>query len=179
MTRTATALALLAASIASSSIGCRRTETRRIDPVGAIRAGVRPEFKAPLDGVLTDAQIETFLRIRRMASAGTESDAVRSLGADPQEFAWVRARVREARIAWETDRVAAAASESYARALAALREARKSARDAKTAARLDAEIAALERERASLRRGGGLPPATLQNASRLSRRRAEIEAATP
>jgi len=179
MTRTTAALALLAAMSLSASIGCRRSESRRIDPVGAIRAGVRHEFKAPSDGLLTDAQIETFLKIRRMAGGGTESDAVRSIGADPVEFAWVRARVREARIAWETDRVAAAAGESFARSLAALREARSSARDGKTAARLDAEIAALERERASLKRSASLPPATLQNAVRLSRRRPEIEAATP
>ena len=179
MTRTAAALALLAALGLSSSIGCRRAESRRIDPVGAIRAGVRPAFKEPPDGLLTDTQIETFLKILRMAKEGTVSDAVRSLGADPEEFAWVRARVREARIAWESERVAAAASESYGRALAALREARSAARDGKTAARLDAEIAALERERASLRKGASLPAPTVQNAARLSRRRSEFEAATP
>jgi hypothetical protein len=177
MTRKA-AILLLGLALPPLS-GCRRNESPRLDPVRALKARVQPGFTVPADGLLTDAHIEQFLRVRRDARAVEGPDAQRALGADLAEFAWVRARVREALLAWEADRVAAAAAESYARALAALREARRSTRDAKTIARLDAEIAALERERASLRKNSALPPAVVKNASRLAPRRAEIEAAGP
>jgi hypothetical protein len=178
MTRKAAILLLGLAALPPLS-ACRRIESPKLDPVRALKAGVQPGFTAPADGLLTDAQIERFLKVKRDARAVEGPDALHAIGADLAEFLWVRARVREALLAWEADRVAAAAAESYARARAALREARRSARDAKTIARLDSEIAAVERERASLRKNSTLPPAALKNASRLAPRRAEIEAAGP
>ena len=178
MARTAAILLLGLAALAPLS-GCRRSERPKLDPVRALKSGVQPGFRPPADGVLTDAQIEGFLRVRRQAPAAEDRDALRAIGADPAEFAWVRARVREALLALEADRVAAAAGEAYARALAVLRDARRSARDAKTTARLDSELGAVERERASLRKNNALPPSVLKNAARLARRRAEIEAASP
>jgi hypothetical protein len=178
MTRTG-AILLLSLTALPPLSGCRRIEPPKLDPVRALKSGVQPGFTAPADGLLTDAQIERFLKVKRQARDVEEPDALRAIGGDPAELAWVRARVREAALAWEADRVAAAAAESYARALAVMREARRSARDAKTIARLDSEIAALERERASLRKNNTLPPSVLKNAGRLAPRRAEIEAAGP
>ena len=80
-------------------------------------------------------------------------------------------------MALDADRVFAASAESYARGIAAVREARKAARDPKTIARLDAEIATLERERGTLRRPGPGFPSISRNAALVSRRRGEIEAA--
>ncbi len=96
---------------------------------------------------------------------------------DPAEYAWVRARIQEALLALDADRVAAASSEGYARAIAGVREARRSTRDPKIAARLDAEIATLERERASLRKTGPASGSLQRNAALVSPRRAQIEAA--
>src|ERR1700687_531330 len=125
MTRTAAILALALAALSPLS-GCRRIQPPRLDPVRALR----PRFMAPADGLLTDAQIERFLKVRREARPVGGPSGLRAINADPAEFAWVRARVREAMLALEADRVAAAAAESYARALAALREARRAGRGA-------------------------------------------------
>ncbi|MEP6993017.1 MAG: hypothetical protein ABI968_00755 [Acidobacteriota bacterium] len=157
--------------------GCRRSTA--IDPVAAIKTGVRPAFQPPADGLLTDAQIETFLRTRRQAPSESGGEALSTAGSDAAELAWIRARVLEAKLVLDSQRVAADAADAYARALAVLREVRRSARDRKTAERLDAEISALERERASLRKGSALPPALIRNTARVAPRRAEIEAAGP
>jgi hypothetical protein len=178
MTRT-TAILLIAMPALSQFAACRRVEPRKLDPGRVLKSAVQPGFTAPADGLLTDKQIETFLRVRREKRGELDPDARSATDADPAEFAWIRTRVREAMLALESDRVAVAAAESYARGLAVLREARRSARDAKTIGRLDSEIAALERERASLRKSKPLPATVLKNAARLAPRRAEIEAAGP
>ena len=173
------ALLPLAALFLAEIGACRRIEPHKLDPVRALKTGVQPAFKPPENGLLTDAQIQTFVKVRRGARAESEAESLRAIGTDPVEFAWIRARVREALLALESDRVTAAAAESYARALSVVREARRSARDPKTIARLDSEIAGLERERAALRKENPPSAALQRNAARLAPRRAEIEAAGP
>ena len=159
--------------------GCRRAEPRKLHPVDALKAGVKLAFRPPADGLVTDAMIETFLQVRRQSRSQSEGEALRATGADPVEFAWVRARVLEALLALDSGRVTAAAGESYNRSLATAREARRLARDPKAIARLDSEIAALERERAALRKGSPFPAPLLRNAARVAARRSEIEAVRP
>ena len=172
-----------AGSVAAAALvllsGCKRVERPRLDPVGAFNRVARPVFVPPSDGLLTPGHIDLFLKVRASSRGGTVGEALASSGADVGEFTWVRARIQEALMALEADRIAAASSESYARGIAAVREARKAARDAKTAARLDAQIAALERERATLRRPNAGIASVSKNAVLVARRRAEIEAAGP
>jgi hypothetical protein len=173
--------AIAAVGVAALALGsgCKRVEPPKIDPVGAFNRVARPAFAPPADGLLTPAHVDLFLKVRAASRGSSVGDALASAGADAGEFTWVRARIQEALMALEADRVAAASSESYARGIAALREARKSARDAKTAARMDAEIAALERERAALRRPNAGIGSIARNAALVARRRSEIEAAGP
>jgi hypothetical protein len=94
---------------------------------------------------------------------------------DPDEVAWVRARVDEALIEADSRRVRAASDEVYARTIASLRETRKSVRDAASARSVDEQIAGLERERATLRRPSSAPPAVIENARKVAARRADLE----
>jgi len=159
--------------------GCRRLESRRLDAVRAIRSQVPTRFRPPEDGLLRNAQLDLYLKVRRAAGGGSDSDAARALGADPAALVWVRARIVEALTALDSRQVSATASDTYARVIAAVRAARAAARDAQTAARLDAEIAGLERERAAFRRADGLTPAMVRNATLVAARRSEIESAGP
>jgi hypothetical protein len=162
-----------------ASAGCKRLEPRKLDPVSAIRSHVELRFQPPADGLLTNAQLDMYLRVRRAAGSGSDAETALQLGIDPFEFVWVRARIVEAIVALDSRQVAEAALESYARAIATVREARRSARDAQTAARLDGEIAGLERERSTLRKGEGPTPQMVRNAARVAPRRAEIESLGP
>jgi len=173
MRRTALAFVLVMTAMLPAA-GCRKLEKRDLDGVRALRARAQPRFHPPADGVFTDAQLDTFLKVRRAARTGTEAQAASAVGADPVEIAWVRARIVEALLVLEASQVTEAASDSYGAALARLREARRSTRDPRTAARLDVEIAGLERERASLRKGEPPAPSSLKNAARLAPRRAEL-----
>jgi hypothetical protein len=159
--------------------GCPRASSRRLDPVRAIRAQVRPGFQPPADGLITQAQIDRYLAARRAAKTAPESVPAARPGPDPAELAWVRARIVEALAALDSRDVTAAAAEGYSRAIVNVREARRAARDPQAAARLDAEIAALERERATLRRAEGVTPRMLENAARVAPHRAEIESSGP
>jgi hypothetical protein len=169
------ALALAAAGVVSS---CRRFEPRRLDPVRALRSRVRPRFQPPADGLVTERQIQMYLSVRRAAGSGSDADAARALQADPVEFVWVRDRVVEALMALDARDVAEPVIESYGKAIATLREARRTAREAAAIARLDAEIAALERERAAVRSPDPGPGAAV-NAVRVRPHRAAIEALGP
>jgi len=168
--------ALLLAMAPLSTDACRKLESKDLDAVRALRARALPSFKPPADGVVTDAQLDAFVKLRRTAGHRSEAEAVAALGADPAEIAWVRARIAEALLALDAKQVTDAVSESYAAAITRLRETRRSERDPKTAARLDAEIAGLERERATLRKGEGTGPAVAKNAARIAPRRAELSA---
>ena len=150
-------------------------ELRRLARQSRASLNATLRFHPPADGVITDAQLERYIRVRRGAKARTDSDAARAVGIDPDEVAWVRARVDEALIEADSRRVRAASDEVYARTIASLRETRKSVRDAASARSVDEQIAGLERERATLRRGSGAPPAVVENARKVASRRADLE----
>jgi hypothetical protein len=164
------ALALLPAG------ACRKLESRDLDAVRALRARALPRFRPPTDGVVTDAQLDADVKLRRTAGNRPEAEAVAAVGADPAEIGWVHARIAEALLALDAKQVTETVSESYGAAIARLRETRRSERDPKTAARLDAEIAGLDRERATLRKGEGPGPAVARNAARIAPWRAELAA---
>ena len=169
-------IALLLALALVPAAACRKLEQKDLDAVRALRARTLPRFRPPVDGVLTDAQLDAFVKLRRKAGGRSEAEAAAVLGADPAEMAWVRARIVEALLALDAKQVAETVSESYGAAITRLRETRRSERDPKTAARLDAEIGGLERERATLRKGEAPGPAVARNAARIAPRRAELAA---
>jgi hypothetical protein len=171
-------LAILLAAAVAALPACRKLETRELDAVRALKARARPRFQPPADGLLTDAQIEMFLKVRQAAGRRPPSEVAADMGVDPAELAWVRARITEALLALDARQVGEAAYESYGTALARLREGRRTTRDPKAAARLDAEIAVLERERGTLRRSDSASPAS-KNGARVAARRGEIERIGP
>jgi uncharacterized protein (DUF2342 family) len=165
--------------MACTAIACGKAGTPAAGkPVVAVPASVR-RFTPPADGLLTDAELDHYAAVRRAARGRTEADAARALGVDPDEHAWVRARVVEALAALDERRVRAASAETYARTLAQLHETRKSVRDPATAKSIDEQIAGLEKERAAWKKPAPLPPPAAANARRVEKRRAEIEASLP
>ncbi len=175
--RPARVVLVLAAAVAATA-ACRKLETRELNAVQALRARARPRFQPPADGLLTGAQIDMFLKVRQAAGRQPPSEVAGSLGVDPAELAWVRARIAEALLASDAKQVGDSASETYGAALGRLRETRRSTRDPKAAARLDAEIGTLERERATLRRNDSASAAS-RNAVLVAGRRAELERVGP
>jgi hypothetical protein len=140
-------------------------------------AALRPDFAPPADRLLTERQLDLYVKVRRAARERSESDAARALGVDPDEFAWVRARIVEALVALDQSRVRQAAAETYARTIASLRQTLRSVRDPQTARTVEAQIAGLERERAGMRAPEALPVDIAANARKVGARRAELEAA--
>jgi hypothetical protein len=154
-------------------------------------------FQPPSDGLLTDAQIDRFVRVRRAArgvwkSEGprtpppettprlrSDEEAARAVGVDPEEFVWVRARILEALVALDTSQVRSGAETTYARTIASLREASRRVKEQQTLRRMEEQIAGLERERGGLRAGDKPPAAVAANARRVAPRRAELEATQP
>jgi hypothetical protein len=171
-------LAALALSVLAAAPACRRLETSELDAVRALRARAGPRFQPPADGLLTDAQVDMFLRVRKAAGARPWSEVATEQGVDPAEFAWVRARIAEALVALDAKQVGDAAYDAYGSALARLREARRTTRDPHASARLDTEIATLERERSTLRRTEAASPAS-RNATRIAGRRTELDRIGP
>jgi hypothetical protein len=176
---TRSGLALVVAAGVLCAGGCRKLESRELDPVRALRERARLAFRPPADGTLTAAQIDTFLKVRRAVGEQSESAVARTMGVDLAELAWVRARIVEALLALDARQVTDAALESYASGLARLRETRQQTRQPGAASRLDAEIAGLEKERASLRRTGPEDAAASRNGALVAPRRAEIEKLGP
>lgn len=162
--------------VLAAPLSCRR-EAGRIAPkpsLPGIPSIVR--FQPPADGLVTDAQLDRYIKARRAARGRGEQEASRAVGVDPEEFAWVKTRVIEAMVYLETAQVRSAAEGTYARTIAALREASKGAKDRETARKLEEQIAALERERAALRAPDNAPPSVAANAKRIAPRRAELQA---
>jgi hypothetical protein len=141
----------------------------------AARLAVPVVFRPPGDGLLTDAHIERYIRVRRAAKGRTDAQASRAVGIDPDEFAWIRARVAEALLESDRRRVRAASDEVYGKTIASLRETRRGIRDAATARSVDEQIAGLERERASIRRTETVAAAVASNARKVAPRRAELD----
>lgn len=136
-------------------------------------------YRPPADGIMTDDQIDRYLRVRRAAKGRSDADAARALGVSPEEVAWIRGRIVEAVVALDDRRVREATQETYAKAIAALRTARTATRDAERSRSLESDIAALERERATVRREDSPTPALAANVRRVARRRAELETVSP
>ena len=183
--RLSRALALVffaAAGLAASA--CRPAKPERTSSAGAPVAILPAHFAPPPDGLLTDRHLDLYGKVRRAARdrsgrrTSSESDAARALGVDPDEFAWVRARIVEALVALDATRVREASAQTYARAIASLRETLRSVRDPRTSRTVEAQIAALERERAGIvRRSDPLPAALAANTRKVAPRRDELEAA--
>ncbi|HEY6066763.1 MAG TPA: hypothetical protein VIY96_11435 [Thermoanaerobaculia bacterium] len=174
------ALILLAVCLFSGA--CRREKTGKAvatvsRAAAKAEAALRPDFVPPADRLLTDRHLDLYVRVRRAARDRSESDAARALGVDPDEFAWVRARIIEALVALDESRVRQAASETYGRTIASLRQTLKSVRDPQTARAVEGAIAGLERERAGIRGPDPQPPDITANSRKVTGRRAELESA--
>jgi len=166
----------LAGVAALLAVGCRASE--EVLP-SAVPRGEEPaagRFRPPANGLLSQEHLDVYVRVRRAAKGRSDADAARAVGADSEEFAWVRARVAESLVALDARRVKAEAAGTYARALASLKEARTKVRDPEAARAVDTEIQLLERERGSLSREEPLSPQVTANAKLVAGRRAEIEA---
>jgi hypothetical protein len=166
------------AAVCLSAGACGRASPRR----GAAAAGLPRipaiiRFQPPADGLLTDAQIERYVRVRRAARGRSDEEAARAVGVDAEEFGWVRTRIVEALVALDTSQLRSASEATYARTIGSLKESARSVKDRETLRRMEEQIAALERERGSLKAGDKPPAAVAANARRVASRRAEIEAA--
>ena len=171
----AAALALVSALAAA----CRREDRPAAARPAASRIVLVQKFAPPSDGLVTDGQIDRFIAVRRAARGRTEADAARALAVDPDEHAWVRARLLEALVALDEKRVRASSAETYSRTLARLHETRAAVKDPLTVRTIDEQIAALEKERAAWKKPEPSAPSVAANARRVEKRRAEIDAAAP
>jgi hypothetical protein len=169
----------LAAAAACAVNACRREQTARPGSPRAARLAVVFRFQPPADGQLTEAQLDRYLRVRRSSAGRSDLQAARSAGVDPDEYAWIRARVIEALVALDSRKVRSASEETYAKTITSLKRARQGARDRETQKTLDEQITALERERAGLRQVDAAPISVTLNSKLIARRRAEIEALSP
>jgi len=174
--RRAVLLVLLPVAATFGVFGCRQEKPRPPAAAGRTRGLLAAHYQPPPDGLLTDRHLDLYAKVRRAARDRSEADAARALGVDPDEFAWVRARIVEALVALDGSRVREESGETYARAIASLRETLKSVRDPRTSRTVESQIAALERERAGMRRSEALPPALAANVRKVAARRAELDA---
>jgi len=156
---------------------CRQAKPAPPAVAGAPHRLLPRRFEPPADDLLTDRHLDLYVKVRRAARDRSESDAARALGVDPDEFAWVRARIVEAFVALDASRVRDASAQTYGRAIASLRETLRSVRDPRTARTVESQIAALERERAGMHPSDSLPSAIAANTRKVAARRSELEAA--
>lgn len=163
------------------SLACGKPSPKGEPPKAAVlpRIAAITRFRPPADGLLTDAELDRYVRVRRATRGRSEEETARAVGVDPEELVWVRARVIEALVFLETAQVRSAAEGTYARTIAAIREATKSVKDRETLRRLNEQVALLERERASLKAPEAPPAAVAANARRLAPRRADFEPGRP
>jgi hypothetical protein len=161
----------------ASSCGKDPVERRTVPLTAVARAGLQvpARFQPPANGLLTDAQIDRYVKVRRAAKGRSDEDAARAVGVDPEELAWIRTRVDEALLEADRRRIRTAADEVYGKTIATLRETRKSVRDEKEARSVDEQIAGLERERQAVRRADDVPASVAANSKKVAARRAEIE----
>jgi hypothetical protein len=164
------------AMVLGMSLSCRRGAGK--SPAKPLLPGVPSilRFQPPADGLVTDAQLDRYVKARRAARGRGEEGASRAVGVDPEEFAWVKARIIEALVYLETAQVRGAAEGTYSRTIASLKEASKGAKDRETTRKLEEQIAALEKERAGLKAPDNAPPSVVANAKRIAPRRAELQA---
>lgn len=170
----------LAGAVGFGGLSCRRERPGAPTPksrAAEVAAALRPRFEPPPNRLLTERHLDVYMKVRRAARDRSEADAARALGIDPDEFAWVRARIVEALVALDEAHVRQESSETYARTIASLRQTLKSVRDPETARTIEGQIAGLERERSGMKPSGPLPDDVAANARKVSGRKAELEAA--
>src|SRR6266542_2750923 len=111
-------------AVCVSPVACGRASPRKgTAAAGLPRIPVIIRFQPPADGLLTDAQIDRYVRVRRAARGvgkpegprtppleptprlRFDEEAARAVGVDPEEFVWVRARIVEALVALDTSQV--------------------------------------------------------------------------
>jgi hypothetical protein len=166
------------------ALACRRSP-RPPAPISdgtaaAARAlGIPVPFQPPADGLVTDEQLDQFLRVRRAAKGRTDAENARALGLSAEEVAWTRARIVEALAALDEKNVREASAESYSKSVAALRAARAEAATPEQRRTLEDQIAVLDRERASLRREDTPTAALAANMRRVAARQADLAAVAP
>ena len=162
------------------ALACGSPPSPKGEAPKAVLPGIQPvlRFRPPADGLLTEGQLDRYIRVRRAARGRSEEETAPAVGADPEELAWVRARVVEALVSLDTAQVRSAADGTYARTIAAVREAARSVKDRETQRRLNDQIVLLERERASLKPPEAPPAAVAANARRVAPRRADLETTT-
>lgn len=167
-------------AVSLPGLACGRASPRKESPAAGLpRLPVIVRFQPPADGLLSEAQIDRYIRVRRAARGRSGEEAARAVGVDPEEFGWVRARIVEALVALDTSQLRSAAEATYTRTIASLRESAGSVKDKETLRRMEEQIAGLERERGSLKGGDKPPTAVAANARRVAARRAEIESERP
>jgi hypothetical protein len=180
MRRARAALLLVSAVALAASGGCGNGDSAagrltRVARASGARLRARAGFQPPADGLLTDAQIDRYVKVRRAAKGRSDEDAARAVAVDPDEFAWVRSRVIEALLEADRRRVRTASDEVYAKTIASLRETRRAVHDAATGRSLDEQIAGLERERATLHKAEPVLPAIAANSRKVAARRSELD----
>ncbi len=168
-------LALLVLSAGCGKQEAARARFRRVAADSGARIRARLGFQPPADGILTDAQIDHYLKVQKAAKTRSADEAAVAVGVDPDEFAWDRTRITEALLELDRRKVRASSDEVYGKTIASLRETRRSVRDAATGRSLDEQIAGLERERATLHRSEPGSTALAANVRRVAARRAEID----
>jgi hypothetical protein len=157
------ARALAAVLIAATLLaGCRRAPAAPADNEAAIRErlqkkstavvvteAAKTEFTPPADGLLTPAQVETFLKVEERArkirevaakagsapgdTVAADLRAAQELGVNPKEMTWVSDRVREARTARLGDFLDRRITESRRELLRRLEEEKRTAGPAEQA----------------------------------------------
>jgi hypothetical protein len=180
MRRTAPAILILLAAGVFFAPGCgkeapTRESLARVASASRARLQAQIGFQPPADGQLTEGQIDRYVKVRKAAKGRPDEDAARAVAVDPDELAWIRARVTEALLEADRRRVRAAADEVYGKTIGSLRETRRSVHDPATARSLDEQIAGLERERAGIHKAEAVPPSVAANARKVAARRAEID----
>src|SRR5438067_2212683 len=108
----------VAAFVALSVIGCEQKPERTPGQAGAALKGL-VRFRPPADGLITQAELDRYIRVRRGARGPPPLPSARAVAVDLDEYAWVRARVIEALVALDTRKVRAASEETYAKTIAA------------------------------------------------------------
>ncbi len=175
---------MVLAAVMALTAGCNRSDAQMTPRRAgeALRQAARrlgPPFRPPADGLVTDQQVDQFIRVRRAAKGRTDAETARALEIAPEEIAWTRARVVEVLVALDEKRVREASAEVYAKALTSLKAARVKTRDPADSRVLDEQIAALERERATVRQEETPSQVLLTNMRKIAGRRAELEALAP
>jgi hypothetical protein len=147
----------------------------------------RAQYQPPVDGRLTEQQVERYLEVRERALkireelredlATADLRATRELGYNPKELQWIEERVLEARVSHLGEQLDRRIDASRRQFVAGLQEERKMADPARRA-EIDRLISQFGPRSPSLpepRRGGPAGPAVLHNTELLARYEERLE----